>query len=55
MPSSCALLGGFAINAQVLCYDNIVLITKCQRVLVLALRLVVLVPILALVLIMTVQ
>jgi len=44
VPSSCALLGGFAIGASVsLIYDNIAPNAKCQRVLVLALRLVALI------------
>ena len=41
VPSSCALLGGIAIGARVRnCYDNIAPNGKCQRMLVLALRLV---------------
>jgi len=41
-PSSCALLGGFAIGARGFrCYDNIAPNAKCQRVLVLALCLVI--------------
>ena len=39
MPSSCALLGGFAIGVlrAFCCYDNITPNAKCQRVLVVAL------------------
>jgi len=41
VPSSCALLGGFAIGARVsLLYDNIAPNAKCERVLVLAVCLV---------------
>ena len=43
VPSSCALFGGFAICVRIsLLYDNIVPNAKCQRVLVLALCMVVL-------------
>jgi len=41
VPSSCALLGWSAINAQVRCYDNIVPNMKCQQVLALAVWLVI--------------
>jgi len=40
VPPNCALFGGFAIGARFRCYDNIAPNAKCQRVLVLALRLV---------------
>ena len=41
VPSSCALLGGFAIGARILLlYDNTAPNAKCQRVLILSLRLV---------------
>jgi len=41
VPSSCVLLGGFAIWVRGFhCYDNITPNTKCQQVLVLTLRLV---------------
>jgi len=40
VPSSCALLGRFAIGARFHCYDNIAPNAKCRQVLVLALCLV---------------
>jgi len=42
VPSSCALLGGLAVGAQVsLSYDNIAPNAKCQRMLLLSLCLVI--------------
>ena len=41
VPSSCALLGRFAIGAGFRCHDNIAPNAKCERMLVLALCLVV--------------
>jgi len=43
VPSSCALFGGFAIGARQQCYDNTAPNAKCQRVLVLAICLVILI------------